>query len=296
VEILVIGGNGQLGRHLREELAGACFWDRTIVDLADIPALERKLSGVRPAAIVNAAAYTAVDKAESEPELAWRLNAEAPAVLARAAHHMGVPLVHVSTDYVFDGRKAAGYIESDAVGPLNVYGRSKLGGELAVASLCTNHWILRTAWVFSEHGSNFPKTMLRLAAERPELRVVDDQRGRPTYAGDLARCIAGLLAAPAVGGALPWGLHHVGGGPVVTWKQFAAQVLEGGTAAGLIARAPALAGIRTEEYPTPATRPRNSVLLTRDTTALHTRAPFDWEAGLQRMLTALKAGREAPAN
>src|SRR5690606_1943891 len=144
-------------------------------------------------AIVNAAAYTAVDRAETERDLAWRINAEAPAELARAAERLSVPLVHVSTDYVFDGHNAEGYVESDPVAPLSVYGRSQLGGELAVATLCARHWILRTSWVFSEHGNNFPKTMLRLARDRDELRVVDDQRGRPTYAGDLADCIAGIL-------------------------------------------------------------------------------------------------------
>lgn len=286
MDILVIGGNGQLGRHLREELAGAEFWDRSVVDLSDPAALAARLAAARPAAIVNAAAYTAVDRAESEPDLAWRVNAEAPAAMARAAHRLEVPLVHVSTDYVFDGGRPEGYRESDPVGPLNVYGRSKLGGELAIASLCSRYWVLRTAWVFSEYGSNFPRTMLRLARERAELRVVDDQRGRPTYAGDLARCIARLLSAQAPVQVLPWGLHHVGGGPIVTWKQFAARVLQDGVAAGVVARMPALVGIRTEDYPTPAARPRNSVLLTREATAEQTREPFDWERGLARMLAA----------
>jgi dTDP-4-dehydrorhamnose reductase len=285
VSILVIGSTGQLARHLREELPGAQFWGRATVDLTDAAALERRLSTVEPSAIVNAAAYTAVDKAESEPELAWRVNAEAPAVLARAARRLDVPLVHVSTDYVFDGAKADGYIETDSVGPLNMYGRSKLGGELAVSSLCSRYWILRASWLFSEHGHNFPKTMLRLAREREELRVVDDQRGQPTYAGDLARCIAQLLGAPG-SAVLPWGPHHVGGGPVVTWKQFAAAILAQAAATGLIARVPRLTGIATSEYPLPAARPRNSVLLTREANAAWTREPFDWQRGLARMLAS----------
>jgi len=285
LSILVIGGNGQLGRHLREELPEAEFWDRSVVDLADTALLGRKLEAVtQPQIIINAAAYTAVDRAEAEPDLAWRVNAEAPAMLARAAQRFDVALVHVSTDYVFDGGKATGYVEADAVAPLNVYGRSKLGGELAVTNLCRQHWILRASWVFSEHGQNFPKTMLRLAREREELRVVEDQRGRPTYAGDLARCIVGLVGQGVRNPELPWGLHHVGGGPVVTWKQFADATCEQASSAGLLGRVPRVVGISTEEYPTPAARPRNSVLLTREETSAVTRDPFDWQRGLRSML------------
>lgn len=287
MNILVIGGNGQLGRHLREELPAAEFWDRSVVDLSDAQALSRRLAGARPDVIINAAAYTAVDRAEGERDLAWRVNVEAPAELARAAQRLSIPLAHVSTDYVFDGANAAGYTESDAVAPLNVYGRTKLGGELAIATLCEKHWILRTSWVFSEHGNNFPKTMLRLAREREELRVVDDQRGRPTYAGDLARCIAGLLASLEGPGSLPWGLHHVGGGPVVSWKQFADAVLAHAASTGALARVPRVVGITTDQFPTPAARPRNSVLLTRESTAAHTSQPFDWQRGLVRMFSRL---------
>lgn len=285
MSVLVIGGNGQLGRHLREVLPAAEFWDRSIVDLGDPAGLARRLSGVRPSAIVNAAAYTAVDKAESESDLAWRVNAEAPAVMARAARVLDVPFVHVSTDYVFDGSKPGGYVESDAVAPLNAYGRSKLGGELAVQSLGSRFWILRASWVFSEHGSNFPKAMLHLAGEREELHVVDDQRGRPTYAGDLATCIAGALAGVDAAAGLPWGLHHVGGGRAVSWKEFASTTLQLAFDTGAIARLPRIVGIRTEDYPTPAARPRSSLLLTREATASYTRVPFDWERGLTYMLS-----------
>lgn len=288
MSVLVIGGSGQLGRHLRRELPEAEFWDRSVVDLANTALLCRKLEAVtRPRVIVNAAAYTAVDRAEAEPDLAWRVNAEAPAVLARAAQRFDVALVHVSTDYVFDGGKATGYVEADAVAPLNVYGRSKLGGELAVASLCRQHWVLRTSWVFSEYGQNFPKTMLRLARQSEELRVVEDQRGRPTYAGDLARCIVRLVGRGVGNRELPWGLHHVGGGPVVSWKQFADVTCELAASTGLLIRVPRVVGISTEAYPTPAARPRNSVLLTREDTSASTRDPFDWHRGLRSMLAAL---------
>jgi dTDP-4-dehydrorhamnose reductase len=284
--ILVIGGNGQLGRHLRHVLPGAEFWDRSVADLSDAASLAWRLSGAAPDVIVNAAAYTAVDKAETERDLAWRINAEAPAELARAAERRGIPLMHISTDYVFDGIKSQGYVESDAVAPLNVYGRSKLGGELAVATLCTHHWILRTSWVFSEHGNNFPKTMLRLGKEREELRVVHDQRGRPTYAGDLARCVAGILQSMGTPNALPWGFHHVGSGPIVSWKQFADIIFERAVDAGLFARVPRVAGINTEQFQTPASRPRNSILLTREDNAGYVSDPFDWERGLGSVLQA----------
>lgn len=284
MDILVIGGNGQLGRHLREVLPGAQFWDRAIVDLSDTQALQRRLGDATPAAIINAAAYTAVDRAESEPDPAWKVNVEAPVALARAAESRGIPLVHISTDYVFDGSRVEGYRETDPVAPLSVYGRSKLAGELAVATLCSRYWILRTSWVFSEHGANFPRTMLRLARDREELRVVDDQRGRPTYAGDLADCIAGLLATAGGDDALPWGLHHVGGGPILTWKQFAETIFARAQACGLLARIPRVVGITTDQYPTPAVRPRNSVLLTREDAARHVATPFDWQRGLDSML------------
>lgn len=283
---VVIGGSGQLGHHLRQVMPDAQFWDRQVIDLRDLSALEERTRSARPTAIVIAAAYTAVDKAESEPDVAWRVNAEAPAVLAQVARTLDIPLVHVSTDYVFDGEKADGYSSADPVRPLNQYGRSKLGGELAITGLCRKHWILRTSWVFSPHGNNFPKTMLRLARERDELKVVDDQRGQPTYAGHLARCIAGVL--DNAGPKLPWGLHHVGSGPALTWKEFALRVLEKAASRGLLGRVPRVTGIATADYPAPAARPRNSILLTDSRHGAWTRDTFDWDSGLDEMLATLE--------
>jgi dTDP-4-dehydrorhamnose reductase len=287
VTVLVIGGNGQLGRHLRDELPRAQFWDRNVVDLSDTAELQAKLKNVSADAIIIAAAYTAVDKAETERDLAWRINAEAPAALGRAAAHLDVPLVHVSTDYVFDGTKAEGYLEADSTRPLNEYGRSKLGGEQAVAAACRKHWILRTSWVFSEHGHNFPKTMLRLARERDQLRIVADQRGQPTYAGDLARTIKALLEDSKEEPAIPWGLHHVGNGPAVSWKEFAATTVGRAVERGLLTRPPSITGIATSEYPTPAARPRNSVLQTRVANRKYVSDPFNWSRGLDRLLAAV---------
>jgi dTDP-4-dehydrorhamnose reductase len=272
------------------------FWDRSVVDLGDAAALAQRLQAVRASLIINAAAYTAVDKAESERDLSWRVNAEAPASLARAAERLDVPLVQISTDYVFDGSNASGYVETDPTHPLNQYGRSKLAGELAVSSLCRKFWILRTSWVFSEHGSNFPKTMLRLARERTELRVVDDQQGRPTYAGDLAECITKLAAGAATGEAPPWGLYHTGGGRAVSWRKFAETIFEQALAWALIEHRPRVVAIPTSEYPTPAKRPANSLLRTQEAWADWFSAPFDWERGLHTALAAISAQASAVAD
>jgi dTDP-4-dehydrorhamnose reductase len=283
---LVLGSTGQLATHLRDLWPEATFWSRNDADFARPGSLRGKIEAARPGAIVIAAAYTAVDKAESEPELAWRVNAEAPAEIARAATTLDVPLVHVSTDYVFDGKKSEPYVETDPVAPVNVYGRSKLGGELAVASISKRYWILRTSWVFSEHGHNFVKTMLRLGRERDRLTVVADQIGRPTYAGDLARVID-LLLGPA-GGAVPYGLHHVGGGPVTSWHGFAGAIFAEAVARGLLARAPAVAAIPTSAYPTPAQRPLHSVLAPSPALATAASGLVDWPRGLVRCLEGLR--------
>jgi dTDP-4-dehydrorhamnose reductase len=283
---LVLGSSGQLAAHLRALWPDTQFWSRAEADLAAPAALRAKIESARPTAIVIAAAYTAVDKAESEPELAWRVNAEAPAEIARAAAALDVPLVHVSTDYVFDGGKPHPYVESDPVAPLNVYGRSKLGGELAVASIAKRYWILRTSWVFSEHGHNFVKTMLRLGRERDRLAVVNDQLGRPTYAGDLAAVIDQLLASSP--GTVPYGLHHVGGGPSTTWHAFAATIFAAALERGLLAHSPEVAGIPTTAYPTPARRPLSSVLAPSASLERACPGVVDWQAGLARCLDALR--------
>jgi dTDP-4-dehydrorhamnose reductase len=224
-----------------------------------------------------------VDRAESEPELAWRINAEAPAELARICAARQIPFVHVSSDYVFSGQSAEPFDESDPVGPASVYGRSKLGGELAVRTIHPKHWILRTSWVFSEFGANFVKTMLRLAREREELNVVADQRGRPTYAGDIAAAIVGLAREPA---SVPYGIHHATGGSAVSWHEFASEIIERAHKVGLIAKKPAIHPIPTTSYPTPAKRPLNSVLT--PSSSLTRIARFDWESGLDRTLAKLK--------
>jgi len=285
-KVLVIGRTGQLARHLQLLLPAATYWDRGQADLAQPSTLQAQIESFAPSAIINAAAHTAVDKAESERDLAWRVNADSPAAMARAAASGHVPLVHVSTDYVFDGSGSRAYRESDAVSPQNVYGLTKLGGELAVRALAPRHWILRTSWVFSEYGNNFVKTMVRLGKDRPELKVVDDQRGRPTYAGDLARLVVALITNP---GSVASGLYHAGGDPPVTWCEFAREIFAKAHARGLITKQPAVTGIPTSQYPTPARRPANSVL--EPNAALHAGAAveFDWQRGLDRVLEFLAA-------
>lgn len=283
MSVLVVGSTGQLAQHLRELLPSALFWSRTDADLSQPEALERKVLDAKPTFIINAAAYTAVDKAESDRDVAWRVNAESPAALARAGASLAAPLVHVSTDYVFNGAGDAPYDESTSVGPLGIYGLSKLGGELAVRTLHDKHWILRTSWVFSEHGANFVKTMLRLARDRDELRVVADQRGRPTYAGDIAAAIVGLLREPA---AVPYGTHHATGGSAVSWYEFATQIIGRAHERGLLTKKPAIHPIPSSSYPTPAKRPLNSVLV--PSAALARLARFDWDSALDRTLAKLK--------
>jgi dTDP-4-dehydrorhamnose reductase len=259
--ILVFGGDGQLGRELARTAAvrgaplTAC--GRAQADITDTAAVAAALAAYHPSLVINTAAYTQVDKAESEVAAALAANAEGPAVLARACAGAGVPLLQISTDYVFDGRKTAPYVESDPVAPLGVYGRTKAGGEAAVREILPRHIILRTEWVYGEFGHNFLKTMLRLAGERSELRVVADQHGSPTSTRDLAAAI--LKIAPRLAsGADVWGTYHFTGSGATTWHGFASAIM--GAQAPLTGRAPKVIAITTADYPTAAVRPANSVL------------------------------------
>lgn len=253
MKILLTGSNGQLGKELAARLQGLgelTATDRARLDLADPDAIRRLVRELQPGLIVNAAAYTAVDLAESQQELAMRVNGEAPGVLAEEAKLVGARLVHYSTDYVFDGRKATPYLESDAPHPLSVYGRSKLAGELAIAGAGCSHLILRTSWVYAPHGKNFFLTIARKAQAGENLRVVDDQTGVPTSASFLAAATVAILGHRAT----EQSLYHVVPGGHTTWCGFARAIV-----ARLGAQAEVRA-IRTEEYPTPARRPAASVL------------------------------------
>lgn len=270
MRILLLGGNGQVGHELRRSLAplgevvittrGGTLPDGQAceaLDLADAGAAAALVERMRPDIVVNATAYTAVDRAEAEPELAHRINADAPGEVARTCARLGSALVHYSTDYVFDGTASRPYRESDPTAPLGVYGRTKLAGEQAIADSGARHLILRTAWVYGLYGHNFLRTMLRLAAERDELRVVADQVGSPTPAWLIADITAQLLQPGPAGLA---GVHHLVCDGVTSWHGFASAIIEEAVDRGLLARAPRVVPIATSEYPTPARRPAYSVL------------------------------------
>ena len=286
--ILVLGSSGQLARHLRQVLPDATYCGRDTLDLAEPAGVAAKIEALRPAVIVNAAGYAAVDKAESEPALASRINAESVAAAARAATALGVPLLHVSTNYVFDGGKAAAYATEDATNPLSVYGTTKLAGELAARGLCKQSWILRVSWLFGEHGANFVKTMLRLAADGAELAVVADQRGQPTYAGDLAAVIAAIVRRARDREALPFGTYHAVGGPVVSWYEFAGLIVEQAFERRILAKRVPVRPITTAEYPTAARRPASSVLEPSGELERVTGVVMDWKKGLTATLRALR--------
>lgn len=279
MKILLTGSAGQLGRELVRSLAClgevvAC--DRRALDLGDADALRSVLRATKPSVVVNAAGYTAVDRAESEPAAAEAVNGLAPGILAEEAKRCGALLVHYSTDYVFDGAKGAPYTEDDAPAPLSAYGRSKLAGERAIAAVAGRHLILRTGWVFGLHGANFMKTMLRLARERDELRVVADQRGAPTWTRHLADATALLLARRDAAE----GLFHVAAAGEATWHGYAEAIVATAAAAGLIERAPHVLPIATADYPLPARRPADSRLDCRRLARDCGIALPDWRTGL----------------
>jgi dTDP-4-dehydrorhamnose reductase len=265
MRLFVIGGQGQVARSLREVAARGDnivfgFGARPDVDLLRPASIAKALADFRPDLVVNPAAYTAVDKAESEPDQAFALNRDGARAVAAATADHGVPVIHLSTDYVFDGKKKEPYSETDSVGPQGVYGRSKLEGEWAVAEANPRHIVLRTSWVYAPFGGNFVRTMLRLTAERDRLRVVDDQSGCPTYAPDIARAIVSIAQRWADS---DWhskytGVTHIAGPDVRSWCGFAREIVQGAAKRG--GRLIPVDPISTSDYATPATRPANSCL------------------------------------
>lgn len=286
--LLVIGRSGQLARALMREadaagLAATCL-GRPDIDLAAPESIAAALEATAPAVVVNAAAYTAVDRAEAEPERARAVNAWAPAMIAAWCRERGVALIHVSTDYVFDGTRRTPYGEDDPAAPLGVYGQTKLAGELGVRGALERHVIVRTAWVYSEAGANFLTTMLGLARERALLRVVDDQIGAPTYARDLARGVLDIARLIRAGGA-PWGTYHLTNDGAASRYAFAAAILRAAVRAG--GPAPGLMAVSSAEHPTPAPRPAYSVLDTRRARQRLGITLPHWRDGLERCLDAL---------
>jgi dTDP-4-dehydrorhamnose reductase len=261
-QILVTGGNGQLGTELKR-FAWPEGWAVTAIDideldLRDTAAITTMVASQPWAAVISAGAYTAVDKAESDIVTAWAVNAMAPAAFAESCAKAGIPIVQVSTDYVFDGARDGAWEVNDPVAPLGVYGASKLGGELAVRTSGARYAIVRTAWVVSAHGNNFIKTMLRVGATNPTLRVVDDQHGSPTSATDLAAALAKITMRLVEDLSAPTGTYHFSNAGAVTWAGFAREIFAQSAVRG--GASAEVQGITTAEYPTPATRPANSLL------------------------------------
>lgn len=291
--VLIAGAAGQVGWELQRSFADAgevIAHDRTTIDLAVPDQLRKAVRAAKPDVILNAAAYTAVDRAESEPEMAMAVNATAPRILAEEALRVNALLVHYSTDYVFDGAKAGPWVETDPVHPLNVYGASKLAGERAIAETGGKFLILRTSWVYGPRGNNFLRTMLRLGRERDLLKVVDDQIGAPTTAIELARATRKIVGQILDGGCdlqEAWaGIYHMTCAGGVSWCGFARAIFERGPAF-LDGKNPQVQPIPTSAYPTPAQRPYNSVLSNEKLQArFGIRLPA-WESALDEVLQRL---------
>ncbi|MEH3159078.1 MAG: dTDP-4-dehydrorhamnose reductase [Sphingomonas taxi] len=287
--VLVTGAGGQLGTEL-QRCAWPEGWQVTALDMADLDlndtAAIAAMVASRPwAAVINGAAYTAVDKAETDLVTAWAVNAMAPAAFAQGCAAANIPLVQVSTDYVFAGDKSGAWEVDDPVGPLGVYGASKLGGELAVRTSGARHAIVRTAWVVSAHGNNFVKTMLRVAEGREQLSVVDDQRGSPTAAADLAAALMTIAVRLADDAEAPTGTFHFSNAGAISWADFAAEIFRQSAQRG--GPSAAVARIPSSAYPTPARRPANSLLSHAAIRDAYGIVPRDWQAALSDILDEL---------
>ena len=260
MKALILGSSGQVAHALMQSAGdiNATALGRPAIDLADPDSVRGAIAAHRPDIVINAAAYTAVDRAESEADAAFALNRDGPAAAAKAAQEIGAAFIHLSTDFVFDGTKAGPYLEDDATGPTGVYGQSKLEGEQAVASAHPQAVTVRLSWVYAVHGANFAKTMLRLAETRDEIGVVHDQRGRPTAAEDIAPALWTLARGLIANGDSPNRLYHLGPQGDASWAEFAAAIMAASSAAG--GPSAAIKRITTADYPTPAKRPANSVL------------------------------------
>jgi dTDP-4-dehydrorhamnose reductase len=286
MRVLVTGSNGQVGFLLKQLLNDSVellALTRQEFDITNEEAVNETVSNFKPQVIINAAAYTAVDKAESEEYIAYSVNGDGPKFLAQAASNIDSVLIHISTDYVFEGNASGQYIETDPVNPQGIYGKSKLAGEDAVAENCSKHLILRTAWVFGEHGNNFVKTMLRLAKDRDELGIVNDQFGGPTYAGDIAKAIVSIVDKISKDKVVNWGIYHYSGAPYVNWYEFAKNIFEKAEQNGAIEKAPNLSGISSEQFPTPAKRPENSKLSCEKIHSEFGILPSNWRAELDNI-------------
>ncbi|HHJ4328211.1 TPA: dTDP-4-dehydrorhamnose reductase [Klebsiella pneumoniae] len=286
--VLVTGANGQVGHELMQHAPDALKvigLDSSELDITDALAVEQCIARLKPAVIINAAAYTAVDKAESEPERAYAVNRDGVAHLANSAQQHGACLLHLSTDYVFSGESERPYREDDPTGPINTYGASKLAGEQELQARCARHIIVRTSWVFGRHGNNFVKTMLRLAKERDEINVVADQIGCPTSASSIAELLWSLTQRYLNEGQLPWGVYHFSNQPACSWYEFALEIFRQAQQAGTLERIPKINPIPSSAYPTPAKRPRSSALGSKSIYGKTTIKETQWNHELTKILS-----------
>jgi dTDP-4-dehydrorhamnose reductase len=289
VKILVTGANGQVGSELirRGNTRGFQMFasDVSDLDISNHDAVNRYIENCKPDILINAAAYTAVDKAESEEELAYAINRDGAAYLAQACSKLDIPLFHISTDYVFDGTKDGAYVETDTPNPQSVYGKSKLEGDLVIESTIENHIILRVSWVFGACGNNFVKTMIRLGSKKEELKIVADQQGGPTWAGAIASTLLDIAKRYDEGNLIQWGTYHYSSQPTTTWLEFAGTIFDQAADLGMMEKRPKIDPICTHEFPTAAVRPQNSTLdCSKIMKALRTTQP-DWRTGLKEVLS-----------
>ncbi|MEH6649460.1 MAG: dTDP-4-dehydrorhamnose reductase [Motiliproteus sp.] len=286
MKLLLTGADGQFGRCLQDRAGDhqLIALNRHGLDITDAKAVSDCLQQHRPDIVINGAAYTDVDRAESEPEKAYAVNRDGAANLAHACAKLDIPLIHISTDYVFDGTATTPYKPNDPTNPINVYGKSKLAGEEAIREIWPKHLIIRTSWLFSEYGNNFVKTMLRLAKERDEISVVNDQVGCPTYAGHLAEVALVLLDVSR------WGTCHVVGDPAISWHGFANAIRKAASEQKHLQCLPRIIPISTTEYPTAALRPLHSQLASTVVLDGHSSSyDLNWNTALDRVLASLKS-------
>lgn len=285
-KFLITGAKGQVGHSLTEQLTGKAdilAVDRDELDITDRDAVFNVIKTFKPDVIINAAAHTAVDRAESEVELSEAINVRGPQYLAEAANEIGAVILHISTDYVFEGTGSGEYKEGDKTNPQGVYGRTKLEGEIAVQQANLRSIILRTAWVFGEHGHNFVKTMLRLAKDRDSLGIVGDQFGGPTYAGDIAKALIEIANQILAGKENAFGIYHFTGKPYVSWYEFAKVIFAEAELQNILEKSPLVTSIATSDYPTPAKRPANSRLDLTKIKQVFNIEPSDWQKALKNI-------------
>ncbi|MGH1487517.1 MAG: dTDP-4-dehydrorhamnose reductase [Cellvibrionaceae bacterium] len=293
MKIALFGAAGQVGTDCAEALTQAGYvvisLTRNDVDFSQPDAVAQQVKSLKPDLVINACAYTAVDNAEKEKDLADLVNHQSVAAMAGSCAGLAIPLLHISTDYVFDGTATSPYQENDSVKPLGIYGETKLAGEKAIQDRMDQYIILRTSWVFGEQGNNFVKTMLRLGADRDQLSVVEDQVGRPSYVGDIVTAIESFVTAYENDQTLPWGIYHCSSEGETSWYDFAKAIFEKAFALGVLEKQPALSAIPSSQYPTPAPRPAYSVLATEKLEKFMGAPLPHWSKGLDTFINNMKS-------